>query len=70
MPKQCEQEINARYAQVEGIGDYTLIEHLTGTLVEQYFDHSAIRIRPGNGVDQVLHLLGIGNGTVHAQKRA
>jgi uncharacterized protein (TIGR00661 family) len=62
MPGQHEQEINARYAHLEGIGDYSPINHLTSTLIEQTFHRPPAVSRPGNGVDQVLDLLKIGHG--------
>jgi uncharacterized protein (TIGR00661 family) len=62
MPGQHEQEINARFARIEGIGNYSPINHLTSALIEQTFDRPSAVQRPGNGVDQLLDLLGIGHG--------
>jgi uncharacterized protein (TIGR00661 family) len=62
MPKQHEQEINARYARQEGIGDYCPIEHLTPERIQRCFDQQGGSGRGANGVDQVLDLLGIGHG--------
>jgi uncharacterized protein (TIGR00661 family) len=62
MPKQHEQEINARYARKEGIGDYCPIGRLSPERIERCFKRRVCESRPGNGVDQVLDLLEIGHG--------
>jgi uncharacterized protein (TIGR00661 family) len=62
MPGQHEQEINARYARSEGIGNFSPINHLTSALIEQSFHRPAAIPRPGNGLDQIMDLLGIGYG--------
>lgn len=62
MPQQYEQEINARYARSEGIGDYCAIDELTSARIQQSFHQRAVPSKPGNGVDQVLDLLGISHG--------
>jgi uncharacterized protein (TIGR00661 family) len=62
MPKQYEQEINARYARIEGIGDYCSIDELTSSRIVQSFGNGKTPSRTANGVDQALELLGIGHG--------
>lgn len=62
MPGQHEQEINARYARLEGLGDYSPIDRLTSALIQQTFNQPRAVPRPGNGVDQLLDLLKIGYG--------
>jgi uncharacterized protein (TIGR00661 family) len=62
MPKQHEQEINARYAKKEGLGDYCSIEQLSPQRIERFVRQRYSTSRPGNGVDQVLDLLEIGHG--------
>ncbi|MCI0362958.1 MAG: hypothetical protein L0219_03700 [Phycisphaerales bacterium] len=62
MPKQHEQEINARFARKEGIGDYCSIEDLNGPRIQQWLRQKFQRHPPANGLDQALELLGIGHG--------
>jgi uncharacterized protein (TIGR00661 family) len=62
IPGQHEQEINARYARIEGIGDYCPIDHLTSALITSAFYKPKHSAKPGNGVEQVIDLLGINNG--------
>jgi uncharacterized protein (TIGR00661 family) len=61
IPKQHEQEINARYAQMEGIGDYCPIALLSRERIERCVGRRVGR-QSVNGVDQVVDLLGIGRG--------
>lgn len=62
MPNQHEQAINARYAQLEGFGDFVSIDELTRQHIEQTIRRRITAPRPANGVDQTLGLLGIGYG--------
>lgn len=62
IPNQHEQEINARYARKEGIGDYCPIALLSRERIERCVERRVAARRPANGVDQVLELLGIGYG--------
>ena len=62
MPGQHEQEINARYARQEGVGDWSSIAELSRQRIEQCFDRRFSVDRPENGVDQVLDLLEIRHG--------
>jgi uncharacterized protein (TIGR00661 family) len=62
IPNQHEQEINARYARSEGIGDYCPIGRLTRERIERAIGRTVRRRERANGVDQVIDLLGIGNG--------
>lgn len=62
IPNQHEQEINARYARLEGIGDYCPIAQLSRERIERCVRRRVSARQPANGVDQVLELLGIGNG--------
>jgi uncharacterized protein (TIGR00661 family) len=59
MPHQYEQEINARYARMEGIGDFCAIDDLSCHRLQRSFQNFTVRPKPGNGVDQILDLLGI-----------
>lgn len=62
MPGQHEQEINARYARQERIGDWSSITDLSCERIEKCFERRNTAGRPANGVDQVLDLLEIGHG--------
>jgi hypothetical protein len=62
MPGQHEQEINARFAQREGLGERCPIGQLSRERVQRFLRRRFVRHRPGNGVDQVLDLLRIGHG--------
>ncbi|REK09044.1 MAG: hypothetical protein DWQ37_19490 [Planctomycetota bacterium] len=62
IPKQHEQEVNARYARRDGIGDFCPIEQLTPARIERFLAGRYSRGRRANGVDQVLELLGIHHG--------
>jgi uncharacterized protein (TIGR00661 family) len=62
IPNQHEQEINARYAQREGIGDYCPIGRLSPERIERAINRRVAPPRRANGVDQVLDLMGIGYG--------
>jgi uncharacterized protein (TIGR00661 family) len=62
MPNQHEQEINARYVRREGIGDFSSISDLTEERIAESLRQSAPQRDNANGVDQIIHLLGIGYG--------
>jgi uncharacterized protein (TIGR00661 family) len=62
IPRQHEQEINARYARRERIGDYCPIDELSPGRIERLLASRFACARPANGVDQVLDLLGIHYG--------
>ncbi len=62
IPKQHEQEINALYARSEGLGDFCPIELLSRQRIVQFLGQRYAAARSGNGVDQALQLLEIGNG--------
>jgi uncharacterized protein (TIGR00661 family) len=64
IPQQHEQEINARYAQREGLGEYCPKSELSAERIEHFLRRRFLRLRPGNGVDQTLDLLGIRHGKV------
>jgi uncharacterized protein (TIGR00661 family) len=62
MPRQHEQEINARFARLEGIGDFCSIDKLSPERIAAVIGHRPNAPRPANGVDQVLEILEIDNG--------
>ena len=62
IPRQHEQEINARYAQAEGIGEYCPIGELSSGRVNNFLRRRFSIARSTNGVDRALELLGISNG--------
>jgi uncharacterized protein (TIGR00661 family) len=62
MPNQHEQAINARYARLEGFGDFVAIDELRPEHIARTVGHRVTAPRPANGVDQALELLGIGYG--------
>jgi uncharacterized protein (TIGR00661 family) len=62
IPRQHEQEINARYARRERIGDYCPIDELSPQRIERFLASRFASARPANGVDQVLDLLRIPHG--------
>jgi uncharacterized protein (TIGR00661 family) len=62
IPKQHEQEVNARYARREGIGDFCPIQRLSRERIERFLERRYAGSRQANGVDQVLDLLRIGHG--------
>jgi UDP:flavonoid glycosyltransferase YjiC (YdhE family) len=62
MPKQHEQEINAHFAQQEGLGEHCPIGQLSPERVQRFLRRRFVRHHPVNGVDQVLDLLRIGHG--------
>jgi uncharacterized protein (TIGR00661 family) len=62
IPGQHEQEINARYAQLDGIGDSCSIEELTSDVIQQCFRRQAAPPKSENGVDQIIDMLRIGHG--------
>jgi uncharacterized protein (TIGR00661 family) len=62
IPRQHEQEINARYAEFEGIGEYCPIGELSRERVDTFLRRHFSFPRSVNGVDQALQLMGIGNG--------
>jgi uncharacterized protein (TIGR00661 family) len=62
IPRQHEQEINARYAELEGLGEYCPIEQLSAKRIAAFLNRRYTISRSTNGVDQALDLLGIRNG--------
>jgi uncharacterized protein (TIGR00661 family) len=64
IPRQHEQEINARYAELEGIGEFCPIGGLTPKRISVFLDRRYSIARSANGVDQILDLLGICNGRI------
>jgi uncharacterized protein (TIGR00661 family) len=62
IPKQHEQEINARYAQREGIGEHCPADELSRARVERFLERQFAPRRAANGVDRVIELLGINHG--------
>ena len=62
IPRQYEQEVNARYARKQGIGDYCPIGNLTGEVIQLLLKRRAAPRQSVNGVDQVIDLLEIGHG--------
>jgi uncharacterized protein (TIGR00661 family) len=64
IPRQHEQEINARYAELEGLGEYCPIGDLTSKRITAFLERRYTISRSANGVDQALDLLGISNGRV------
>jgi uncharacterized protein (TIGR00661 family) len=62
IPKQHEQEINARYAEKEGIGEHCPIEQLSKERMERFLRRRYTGGGGASGVDQVLDLMGIGHG--------
>ena len=62
IPRQHEQEINARYARKEAIGDYCPIGELSAQRIHRFLDRRFAGRRMCNGVDQVLELLRVGYG--------
>jgi uncharacterized protein (TIGR00661 family) len=59
MPNQHEQAINARYARLEGFGDYASIQELTRERIAEFLSRRDKVTKPANGVDQTLELLGL-----------
>jgi uncharacterized protein (TIGR00661 family) len=62
IPRQHEQEINAHYARLQGIGDFCPIECLTGDRIRAFLEQRFVGRSAVNGVDQVIELLEIGHG--------
>ncbi len=62
IPKQHEQEINARYVRQERIGDFCPIGRLSADRIREFLGRSFLAKPPANGVDQTLELLGISYG--------
>jgi uncharacterized protein (TIGR00661 family) len=62
IPRQHEQEINALYAQQDGIGEFCPIEELSRERIQRFLERRFAGARPGNGVDQALELMGISDG--------
>jgi uncharacterized protein (TIGR00661 family) len=62
IPRQHEQEINARYAEREGIGEYCPIDELTRNQIDALLQRRFSGQRTANGVDQALKFLGRRNG--------
>jgi uncharacterized protein (TIGR00661 family) len=62
IPKQHEQEINARYVQLEGIGEYCPITRLSPGRIQRAVARRPARGTRGNGVEQALQLMEIGYG--------
>lgn len=62
IPRQHEQEINALYAQQDGIGEYCPIDELSRERIERFLERRFAGPRPASGVDQALELMGISNG--------
>jgi uncharacterized protein (TIGR00661 family) len=62
IPRQHEQEINARYAALDGLGEYCPIEDLSRDRIIAFLNRRFTISRSANGVDQALDLLGIRNG--------
>jgi uncharacterized protein (TIGR00661 family) len=69
MPRQYEQEINARYARLLGMGDYCPIHQLTPDRIQTFLRQRFAARTAANGVDQALELMEIGNGRVFAEAR-
>jgi uncharacterized protein (TIGR00661 family) len=68
IPLQHEQEINARFAQRDGIGEYCPLSQLSRErIMESFSRRTRAAQRPANGVDHCLELMGISNGRIHAQ---
>ena len=70
IPRQYEQEINARYARLLRTGDFCPIEHLTRDRLQSFLQECFAPRHAVNGVDQALELLEIGNGRNDAQAGA
>jgi uncharacterized protein (TIGR00661 family) len=71
IPRQHEQEINARIAQEEGIGEYCPIDQLSPSRILKAFSGGRrAASRPANGVNQVLEIMGISNGRSVAKTSA
>jgi uncharacterized protein (TIGR00661 family) len=62
IPNQHEQEINARYARREGIGDYCPIAKLSRERIRRFLNQHFTIDQRANGVDQAIDLLDIGHG--------
>jgi uncharacterized protein (TIGR00661 family) len=62
IPNQHEQEINARYALREGLGDYCPISRLSRERIQRAVTRRVARPGRANGVDQTLDLLEISHG--------
>jgi uncharacterized protein (TIGR00661 family) len=62
IPRQHEQEINARFACQQGIGDFCPIEQLSTERVQAFLERRGSGPQGANGVDQVIELLEIANG--------
>jgi uncharacterized protein (TIGR00661 family) len=62
IPNQHEQEINARYVEREGIGEYCPIGRLSRARIERAINRRVRTSQRSNGVEQVLDLMEIGHG--------
>jgi uncharacterized protein (TIGR00661 family) len=62
IPKQHEQEINARFARQLGIGDFCPIDQLSAERIKSFLQRPAAGPHRANGVDQVIERLEIVNG--------
>ena len=62
IPNQHEQEINARYARKERIGDYCPLGRLTAARMRNFLRQEFLEKPSTNGVDETLELLGISYG--------
>jgi uncharacterized protein (TIGR00661 family) len=62
IPRQHEQEINARYVRHERIGDFCPIGRLTAQRVRVFLEQTYLQKASVNGVDQAIELLGVGYG--------
>jgi uncharacterized protein (TIGR00661 family) len=59
IPRQHEQEINARFVRLEGIGDFCPLDRLTPSRVHGFLRQSFTMRPPINGLDEAINHLGI-----------
>jgi uncharacterized protein (TIGR00661 family) len=62
LANQHEQSVNARFVELEHIGEATAIDHLTPNMIQRLLQRPASTPRTSNGVDEVLNLLEIDHG--------
>lgn len=62
IPKQHEQEINARFACRQGIGEFCSIDQLSAQCVQALLQRGSGDAHRANGVDQIIELLETANG--------
>jgi uncharacterized protein (TIGR00661 family) len=65
IPRQHEQEINARFVRLENIGDCCSLHELTAPRIEHFLRQSFTAKPPINGLDEATNLLGLSSYRHH-----